>query len=81
MKKYVKPDVAFEGFELSQHIAGGCGVIINSAKVESCQSTGEGDLNLGVVGLFLPEAQCVVDGTGYGEYCYYNHEGFGLMNS
>lgn len=81
MKKYVKPDVVFEGFELSRHIAGTCGVIINLSTVNTCHSVEGGTLDMDAVGLFMPGTTCTVDGTGFDAYCYYNHEGLGLMNS
>ena len=45
MKKYVKPQLCYENFELSQFIAGECadGIIMNSAK-GTCV-TGSGNLN------------------------------------
>lgn len=40
MKKYVKPDIYFESFQLTQHIAA-CGWDLNAATVESCTSEGD----------------------------------------
>lgn len=40
MKKYVKPDIYFESFQLTQHIAA-CGWDLNMATVESCTSDGD----------------------------------------
>ena len=74
MKKYVKPDVAFEGFELSQHIAGGCSALLNSADVNSCSTTGKGEFDGMDVGLFA-QGYCEVPfETSVWENisCYYN---------
>lgn len=40
MKKYVKPEVYFESFQLSQHIAA-CGWDVESGSVETCVSHGD----------------------------------------
>ncbi len=37
MKEYVKPDLFYESFELSQHIAA-CGIDMNSADTNSCNA-------------------------------------------
>lgn len=83
MKKYVKPDVVFEGFELSQHIAGACGIAMNSGDTVSCVTTGQGgsgDYFVPGPGFFAPSGQCseVIEG----EVCYYNSvDGFGIFTS
>lgn len=40
MKKYVKPDLYFESFQLNQHIAA-CGYDLNLSDVASCESSGD----------------------------------------
>lgn len=40
MKKYVKPDIYFESFQLTQHIAA-CGWDLNLGSVETCVSHGD----------------------------------------
>lgn len=71
MKKYVKPDVAFEGFELSQHIAGGCDFRMNHSDTMTCsvqEAIGEGT-SLPVTGLFTDGGVCTQPGQ---DYCVYN---------
>lgn len=36
MKTYVKPELYYENFELSEHIASGCSVVMNGYMSESC---------------------------------------------
>lgn len=72
MKKYVKPDVVFEGFDLSQHIAGGCDYRMNHSDTMTCsvqEAIGEGT-SLPVTGLFsMDGTACTEPGGGY---CVYN---------
>lgn len=39
MKKYVKPELFYESFELSQHIAG-CNLQVQAADVVNCTASG-----------------------------------------
>lgn len=79
MKKYVKPDVAFEGFELSQHIAGSCTAMLNLSDYVTCKTTGEGEFTM-LPGLFSAENVCTAgtispgDQPG-GDYCEFNGSG------
>lgn len=78
MKKYVKPDVAFEGFELSQHIAGSCTAMLNLSDYFTCQTTGEGDFTGMPSGLFSAANVCtngVIEPGQMGDYCEFNGSG------
>lgn len=81
MKKYVKPDVAFEGFELSQYIAGSCMGIMNHSDVYQCSLVESGDLGQGTEGLFCAQGICKQPVDSMEGFCLYNQSGFGLMNS
>lgn len=82
MKKYVKPDVVFEGFELSQHIAGGCNILMNQGDVLACENitAGEGNWGLGGIGHFAEGGSCTLPTEG--PTCYYNSaDGFPIFKS
>lgn len=67
-KKYEKPQIYIEKFELAQHIAG-CTLKLNSTTVEACQASGEifGDVS---DAWFLEEStHCKASAEGY---CYTN---------
>lgn len=75
MKTYVKPELFFESFELSQHIAG-CSLKLESGDVGACEATGSiGDVYLdGNNGSwFISTELCT---TVVEAYCYTN----GSMN-
>lgn len=66
MKKYVKPELFYEKFELSQHIAGTCAWVLNSAKGDckaSCEGMDDGTL-------FSSEIGCYFDSEVVEDYCY-----------
>lgn len=72
MKKYVKPDVAFEGFELSRHIAGGCDYRMNHSDVTSCfveEAIGAGTF-IPQPGQFAHNGACLLPTDE--NYCLYN---------
>ena len=84
MKKYVKPELFYEHYELSQHIAD-CAWELNSADKYACAAVA--DPNWGVeVKIFMEYAMCDIleenakkdiDG-----YCYMNGtEGFNVFKS
>lgn len=70
MKKYVKPDLYFESFQLNQHIAA-CGLDLNFADTTSCESSGDTHgvfIDLGDVVLFAKDnGDCMQD---LEEFCY-----------
>ena len=70
MKEYVKPELYYESFELSQHISG-CYLKLESGDINNCTSVLEG---VGV--LFVQSEQgCAVQVTDPDSYCYTNGEG------
>ena len=79
MKKYVKPELFYERFELSQHIAD-CAWELTSGSKETCSANpdhefGSGALaDLGGATLFTSKDICdLVPGVSYnGLYCYHN---------
>lgn len=72
MKKYVKPDLFYENFELSQHIAA-CGIDVNMEDINSCSPTLDpvfwGGLNDVVFGGEYDKA-CTLDINAIEVYCY-----------
>ena len=68
MKKYVKPELFFESYELSQSIAA-CGWDLNYADPNSCTATG--DSNHGIPGILIFTELAKCDNVPEG-YCYEN---------
>lgn len=73
MKKYVKPEIFIEKFELSKHIADCAWELTNSTK-ENCSAAADPDHIPGLPNLFLnSEKGCVlIPGENYEEYCYHD---------
>ena len=70
MKKYVKPELFYEQFELSQHIAD-CAWELTSSDRGSCSAQADQKYLPGLENLFLSEPMCaLIPGVNYGEYCY-----------
>lgn len=70
MKKYMKPELLFENFELAQHIASmTCAAIINSADPSVCSAS----ITLGetITGIFEDSKICDNDAL-MQLYCYTN---------
>lgn len=81
MKPYVKPEIHFEEFELSTHIATCSLDMSNSASKDSCSATGDSDCG-------FPENVQFFTGTNdkcnapIEDYCYTNGSGgFNIFNS
>lgn len=75
MKKYVKPDVAFEGFDLSQHIAGGCTAMMNFDTIETCETDGSGEFTI-LPGFFnTSNNECTGIWASDEDYCLYANTG------
>lgn len=74
MKKYVKPVVYCESFELDQHIAGNCQLIANSTlsmETASCNATGT-LLGMDIINGFLKgDTDCSAQEVDFEGYCYY----------
>ncbi len=84
MKTYVKPELYFESFELSQHIAA-CDLKLNSASHLVCRIVGHEnntgsafwDLELELTNSFINEDNCAGNVVGEAEfYCYTNGANF-----
>lgn len=70
MKKYVKPEIYYENFELSQHIAD-CGWELKSANENTCYATGDTDWGYSsdVFAFITGVNNCAIQPEGY---CYTN---------
>lgn len=76
MKSYVKPDLYYEDFELSTHIATCYYDMPNSKSEYECFATAEYD----VTHVFLIDTVC--EFTAVEDYCYTNGgDGFNIFNS
>lgn len=72
MKEYVKPELYYEDFELSQHIAL-CDLKLNNGAPESCEIVDDRvDDGVSVVGGFVATNICKFP---YEIYCYTNGSG------
>ena len=71
MKKYVKPELFYEHYELSQHIADCAWELTNSNK-DACSAQADPDYLLGLPNLFMAsENGCVyIPGVNYSAFCY-----------
>lgn len=78
MKKYVKPMITLERFELSQNIAA-CAWDLNYANTSDCYADPDQDFFYGSVNrtLFLQaDKGCeMIAGVNYEDYCYQNGSG------
>lgn len=80
MKKYVKPELFFESFELSQQIAACDYDSNNTSNDEQCRFTGV-NKDFGVeMAIFLSTPTCDIVAE---SYCYHNASSgmFGIFNS
>lgn len=71
MKTYVKPELYYESFELSQHIAA-CALQIESADAASCKIINDREFGGELVGGFIAKPVCDFP---YEQYCYTNGVG------
>lgn len=69
MKKYVKPDVFFESFELSQSIAV-CGWDMNATDKNTCTALGDESQGNIPVKMFTETPRCDGDESAFEKYCY-----------
>lgn len=74
MKKYVKPELFYESYELSQHIAA-CGWDMNSGDPMSCTADGDPDLGNPEIRVFVASNDHCKDATIWEGYCYENSTG------
>ena len=82
MKKYVKPDLFYENFELNQSIAV-CGWdMSNQAKKENCTALGYEGLGNFPLTLFTDKPRCEATEQEVESYCYEVSSGaMGVFNS
>lgn len=76
MKKYVKPELYFESFELSQQIAACDFLSNNTATDENCIFTGDHDFWGANTKLFISPTPCDVQPE---VYCYHNDVASGII--
>lgn len=79
MKKYVKPELIYEKFELTQHIADCAWELTNSTE-NTCSAQADPDYLPGFPNLFMSDASgCdLIPGENYQDYCY--HDGVQGVN-
>lgn len=74
MKNYVKPELFYERYEVSQHIADCQWEFKNATEPEACIA--HPDVNLGLsITLFTELNGCDMDAKNYENYCYQNSVG------
>lgn len=71
MKPYVKPELFYENFELSQHIAA-CGIDVNHGDTSSCTPTLDPDFWYGMQDTVFNNnrTDCSMDISAIEVYCY-----------
>jgi hypothetical protein len=73
MKKYVKPELFYERYELSQHIADCAWEWSNYTNKSTCIATPDQDkIPLGDVSLFTGSLGCTLPEEIYEDFCYQN---------
>lgn len=74
MKKYIKPALFYENFDLTEHVAAGCQIIMESGDPNSCMGDASG---LGITDfdfVFANAATCDSEDENDGVYSEYNKE-------
>lgn len=73
MKKYVKPELIYEKFELAQHIADCAWELTNSTE-DTCSAQADQHYLPGFTNLFKSTNNgCdYIPGVNYGDYCYHD---------
>lgn len=76
MKKYIKPELFYEKYELNQHIADCAWELINLNDKDSCKAQADAELlpNLATKHLFMDAGYgCdLTPATTYQDYCYHD---------
>lgn len=82
MKPYVKPELFYENFELSQHIAACAWDMSNSTSVENCSAASDPEWGLpGGITAFYADRSICINGP-VESYCYTNgSSGNNIFNS
>ena len=84
MKKYVKPAIFLESFELTQHIAGNCEFVMNATADGACKATLIDGKTAGApAGLTIfNSGNCFATPQQYDIFCYYSSaNGWNLATS
>lgn len=83
MKKYVKPAIFLESFELTQHIAGNCEFVMNAAENSCVASLIPGKTAGAPAGLTIfASGNCFATPQQYDIFCYYSSaNGWNLATS
>lgn len=73
MRSYVKPELFYENFELSQHIAT-CGIDMNSGDTSICNGNLDGEYWGGMTDTVFSDGrtECSIDNGVIEGYCYTN---------
>lgn len=79
MKKYVKPELFYEHYELSQHIAD-CAWELTNVDSKNCSAEADTAKIGALPNLFMSTINgCVLNETNYQDYCY--HGGVSAANT
>ena len=81
-KKYVKPEIMFENFTLSNHVAGDCELKPDTQNNNDCGLFFEGVGNVFLSGMGgCKDEQVGTDDGSYNTICYHVPDGYNLFNS
>lgn len=81
MKKYIKPELFYERFELTQHIAD-CAWELNSQNKEVCAALADQAQLSGLPSLFTKPTICEITSDVYNDFCYHGGaNGFNVFKS
>lgn len=73
MKTYVKPDLYYEDFELSTHVATCDWDVTTSKNIYECAATADEDSGMPGMTLFYSSNElCMYNEENYSEYCWTN---------
>lgn len=84
MKAYVKPELYYENFELSQHIAACAWDMTDFRTKEDCSAVGDSSMGITGVALFTKSSVCadVISPDVAESYCYeVESDAFNIFNS
>lgn len=80
MKKYVKPELFYERFELNQHIAD-CMWEMTASNKTVCSAAPDANMGYNPGNLFIDSlAACTLKDHQYGDFCYENAADQGFSN-
>ena len=72
MKKYVKPELFYEKYELTQHIADCAWEFKEHTTVDNCYAQGDSEKVPIEGNLFVSHSNCTVTPDVYDDYCYHD---------